>query len=167
MFWGLEEPSVWPSLALFQVAAIRMGNPSKALQIRSNHPPGGRSCPGLRAKESAKPERSRNSAMRPNSQRTAFDFVRKTRRTKVTTKSPSKAIFRDHVKWPKRKAPSGDHILGEKERKIDTDRIPTWTKSRMCSLSKQFGSLSGSRKVSMPNGTTERKNRVSERLSGE
>src|SRR5580658_974047 len=124
MLWDLGERSVWSSFAFFQVAAIRMGNPSKALQIRSNHPPGRRSRPGLRAKESAKPERSRNSAMRPNSRRTAFDFVRKERRTRVTTKSPSKA-FRAHVKWPKRKAFPGDHIPGEKQRKIDVKRIPT------------------------------------------
>jgi hypothetical protein len=105
--------------------------------------------------------------MRPNSERTVVDFVSKERRTKVTAKSPSKAIFRDHVKWPKRKASPVDDILGEKQRKIDTERIPTWTKSRMCSLSKEFGSLSGSRKVNMPNGITERKNRRSVRLSGE
>src|ERR1022692_4418457 len=105
--------------------------------------------------------------MRPNSQRTAFVFVRKARRTNVTTNSPSKAIFRDHVKCPMRKASPGDHILAEKHKKIDAEKMHTWTKSRMCSLSKQFGSLSGSRKVSMPNGITERKNRLSARLSGE
>src|ERR1700686_855558 len=105
--------------------------------------------------------------MRPNSERTAFNFVRKERRTKVTTKSPSKAIFRDHVKWPKRKASPGDHILGEKQRKMDTERIPTWRKSRMCNLSKEVGSPSGSRKVSMPNGIIDRKKRMSARRSGE
>src|ERR1700733_782388 len=103
--------------------------------------------------------------MRPNSQRTAFDLERKARRTRVITNSPSKAIFRDHVKWPMRKAPAGDHSLGEKQRKTDTEKIHTWTKSRMCNLSKELGSPSGSRKGSMPNGITERKNRMSSKLS--
>jgi hypothetical protein len=66
-----------------------------------------------------------------------------------------------------RKAVAGDHILGEKQRKIDTEKIHTCTKSRMCSRSKEFGSPTGSRKGSMPKGITERKNRMSSRLSSE
>jgi hypothetical protein len=71
------------------------------------------------------------------------------------------------MRGPMRKAVAGDHILGEKQRKIDTARIPIWTKSRMCSLSKSFGSPSGSRRGKMPNGSTEKKKMISSRLSRE
>ena len=63
--------------------------------------------------------------MGPNSRRTAFDLVSKARRANVTTNSPSKETFREHVKCPMRKAAAGDHILGEKHRNIDTQKMHT------------------------------------------
>ena len=52
--------------------------------------------------------------MLPKNERTTFEFVSSARSTNAAAVSPSKAMLRDHVKWPMWRAAAGDHDLGEK-----------------------------------------------------
>ena len=112
---------------------------------------------------SANPERIRNTAVRPNNERTPFDFVeRESAENNVATRTPSKAMFRDHVKWQCERRLSATTWRRSRERSQPEDT--TWTESRMCSLLKVIWFTFRVQKgAACQMGSTERKKMMSSR----